>query len=221
MATPAAFPWLWVLSLIAIIVLAGTVTGQQTDLSVQLEPDEVKVEAGGSVTVEADVTLRVEEFYCVRNSDLSVYLRGDRTDRFVLHPGGGGTTKELRFQMPAGAAVTATYTESQSTSLELNVARDAEPFKGEASLGADFPGADPEVCGPGPFPQAQDTAVLVLEVAGEEQGHEAESGTSDEEEQVNKGEEQETTGTHDTPLGGWVLPAGGLVSVLWARWTRL
>lgn len=203
----------WVVPVFVLVALAGAVTAQQTELTIELEPGDAEADPGGSVTVQANVTLEVEEFFCAANEDLPVYLRGERTERFVLLP----ASEELAFRMPSGAAVTTSYTESQHADIELSVARDAEPFEDEARLEAEFPGADPDACGPEAFPRAQSTAELAIEVTEEKLPDEARNGTSDDGGGGDESGEQGSSEAKDTPAGDWTILGAALSASLWAR----
>lgn len=225
---------LGMLTVLAVVALAGTALAQSATFTVTLEgPDApVEVTGGQSSSVPIDITLMGDEFGCSGEVTLPVNVTASssRLTPTVSPAGLEYTVPQGLYnsQVPGGAAPP--YNSSQSTSVDISVpAGQTSGFSTQVTVTAVFPGGNYGVaeggdCEPGQFSSAEGSVAIDVNVAADSTGG-TDGGTDGSDDGTDGGTDDGSTNGTDggeddsngIPVGPWAIPAGLAAAALAAR----
>lgn len=224
---------LGLLTVLAVVALAGTALAQSATFTVTLEGPEAPVEVTGgqSSSVPIDITLMGDEFGCSNEATLPVNVTASssRLTPTVSPAGLEYTVPQGLYnsQVPADAAPP--YNNTESTSVDISVpAGQTSGFSTQVTVTAVFPGGNYGAtgegsCEPGEFSPAEGSVAIDVNVAADSVGGTdggdgtddgTDGGTDGGTTNGTDGDEDDSNGI---PIGPWAIPAGLAAAALAAR----
>lgn len=205
-----------------LLTVAGLAAAQTASVTVTPQSESVSLTGGQSTEVSVDVTLRLDQFTCLEETDFPVQMSAAGARGVAGSPAASNLTYTVGAGIYDSRTSAGAYNETQSVAVTIQApSGTANAFSADLTVTGLFPGGnfganqdDPTSsggCGPGEFPQAEGSRAITVNVQPDvtTSGPGSDGGTGGNTTDGGTGGNTTDGGDENgSPMGAWLVPAG-------------